>query len=96
MMKRFFLLLLLMTLPLASFLLVDQVRRYDQLADEVDALQKRQAQLFEDNKRTVVNIAALKAPERIDTLAREMGLKKPEREGVIRIELPAPGRARDG
>jgi cell division protein FtsB len=96
MMKRFFLLLLLSFLPLATFLLVDQVQRYDQLENEVKELQKRQAQLFEENKRTVVNIAILKAPERIDQLAREMGLEKRPREGVLRIELPKKGGSKDG
>ncbi len=89
-------LLLSVTLPLVMFLLVDQVYRYDHMLREIDALQERQAALFEENKRTVVNIAILKAPERIDRLARELGLEKGIEQPLIEISLPSRRRPADG
>lgn len=94
--KRCMVLLLMATIPLAAFLLVDQVYRYDRLSREVSRLHHRQTELFEQNKRAVVNIAILKSPERIDRLARELGLQKGRREPLLEIDLSDTRRDRDG
>jgi cell division protein FtsL len=94
--KRVFILLIAAALPVSAFLLVDQVYRYDHLMGQVDMLHARQTELFEENKRTVVNIAILRAPERIDRIARELGLKKGSGRSLLEITLPSIRRASDG
>lgn len=94
--NRIIIMVMAVTLPLAAFLMVDQVYRYDHLAGEIEALQARQTELFEQNKRTVVNIAILKAPERIDRLAKELGLEKGRERSPLILSLPTGRRLSDG
>jgi cell division protein FtsL len=94
--KQLLMLFMALTLSCAAFMLVDQVHRYDRLMSEVRGLDARQSELFEENKRSIVNIAILKAPERIDRIARELGMEKGDRNTLIQVQ-PAPlRRSADG
>ena len=73
--KKFFLIVIVLVIPFLLIIQVWQVNRYNQLKDEVRALEKKQEEWIEKNKQVLTEIAALRSPERLEKLAREdMGL----------------------
>ena len=86
-MKRWYLLLLAIILPVAVFLNVWQVFRYKQLENEIVALEDRQQELIEKNKRIIAGISVLQSPQRLEELAtEELDLRKIEPGELIIIE----------
>lgn len=86
-MKRWYLLLLAIILPVAVFLNVWQVFRYKQLENEIAALEDRQQELIEKNKRIIAGISVLQSPQRLEELAtEELDLRKIEPGELIIIE----------
>ena len=87
-MKRFFLIFVLLFIPLSAFVTVYQVFRSEQLRNDIADLSEKQQSLFERNKRMIANIAILRSPERIDKLAeKDLGLKQISGDRVIRIDI---------
>lgn len=75
------------------FLNVWQSFRYNQVVEEVVALEKEQKSLLELNKRLIAGTAVLSSPGRIDEIAKdELGLEKREPSDIIQVELPGDDR----
>ncbi|MBP3710774.1 MAG: cell division protein FtsL [Treponema sp.] len=65
-----------------------QARRYENLADEVTALEKKQEELIEANKKLVTDISLLSSTERIEKIAEsELGMHKAETNDIVRVEM---------
>lgn len=85
-MKRWYVLVIALILPLAAFSNVWQVFRYRQLEKDIAALEDRQQELIEKNKRLIAGISVLQSPQRLEELAaEELGLEKIEPGRLIRI-----------
>ena len=69
-------------------LAVWQAFRYRIVETEIGLLEDQQQEWIEKNKRIIVGIEVLGAPERIDTLASEIeGLKRNDLPTAIRIDV---------
>ena len=65
-----------------------QTKRYADLYKEVTALEKKQEELIEQNKRLVGDISLLSGSDRIEKIAsEELGMHKAEKEDIVRIEM---------
>jgi Cell division protein FtsL. len=65
-----------------------QARRYENLSDEVSALEKKQEDLIEDNKQLVTNISVLSSTDRIEKIAEtNLGMHKAETGDIVRVEM---------
>jgi cell division protein FtsL len=88
-MKRWYVLLIAVLLPLAAFLNVWQVFRYRELEKSIAALEDRQQELIEKNKRLIAGISVLQSPQRLEKLAvEELELEKLGPGRLIRIRTP--------
>ncbi len=74
-----------LTLPVFVFLNVLQVFHHRQVRSEIASLETEQLEWLEKNKRVLAGIAVLSSPERIDNLARDLGLQKNPRGRVLYI-----------
>ena len=85
--KTVFILLALM-IPLLLAVYGIQTKRYADLYKEVTALEKKQEELIEQNKRLVGDISLLSGSDRIEKIAsEELGMHKAEKEDIVRIEM---------
>ena len=90
--KRIFALFLFLTFPLFTFLNVWQSYRYNKQQSEIAALERKQQEWLEQNKRIITGIEVLSSPERIENLAQnELGLRQPEPDRIIQIRIPGKG-----
>ena len=65
-----------------------QARRYEDLSDEISALEKKQEQLVEENKELVTDISLLSSTARIEKIAQEeLGMHKAESDDIVRVEM---------
>lgn len=65
-----------------------QARRFANLSDEVDRLERRQEELIEENKKIVTDISLLSSTERIEKIAEEeLGMHKAESSDIVRVEM---------
>jgi cell division protein FtsL len=88
-MKRWYVLLIAVLLPLAAFLNVWQVFRYRELEKSIAALEDTQQELIEKNKRLIAGISVLQSPQRLEKLAaEELELEKLGPGRLIRIRIP--------
>lgn len=87
-MKKKLVVLIAFAVPVCFYLNVWQAYRYRMVENDVIALEKEQQEWLEANKKVIVGIEVLGAPERIDTVASEIdGLENPGNPSVIRVEL---------
>ena len=71
----------------AKLRVVRKTRNAD-LYKEVTALEKKQEELIEQNKRLVGDISLLSGSDRIEKIAsEELGMHKAEKEDIVRIEM---------
>ena len=80
--------LLAASIPL--FLAVDgiQARRYARLEQEIDRLERSQAELVEENKNLITGISVLASADRIEELASgQLGMRPAESSEIIRVEM---------
>ncbi len=85
-------LLCLGALAIPSLLIFDaiQARKYASLADQVEALEVRQQELVEENKKLITDISLLSGTDRIESIAEnELGMRKAETDEIIRVEMKA-------
>jgi cell division protein FtsL len=88
-MRRWYLLLLIVLIPVVAFANVWQVFRYKQLENCIKQLEAVQKEYIEKNKRLIAGIAVLQSPRRLEEIAREeLGLSKLEPGRIIRIFIP--------
>lgn len=65
-----------------------QALKYKKLEREVSALEKKQVELVEENKRLITNISLLSNSDRIEKIAsEELGMHKAESEEIVRVEM---------
>ena len=65
-----------------------QALKYKKLEREVTALEKKQVELVEENKRLITNISLLSNSDRIEKIAsEELGMHKAESEEIVRVEM---------
>ena len=85
-MKRWYLLLLIVLIPVVAFANVWQVFRYKQLENSIKQLEAEQNDYIEKNKRLITGIAVLQSPGRLIKIAKEeLDLKKLGPGKIIRI-----------
>ena len=74
--------------PLLFALNAMQAARYMKVQSEVKALEQKQVQLVEENKRLITDISLLSSGERIGKIAEEeLGMRKAESEEIVRVEM---------
>ena len=65
-----------------------QAERYMKVEREVRALEKKQVQLVEENKKLITDISLLSSGQRISNIAEnELGMHKAESEEIVRVEM---------
>lgn len=65
-----------------------QGRKFIKLSNEVLALEARQEELIEQNKKFVSDISTLSSTDRIEKIAiNELGLHKATTQDIIRVEM---------
>ena len=65
-----------------------QAMRYKKLEKEVTALEKKQVELVEENKRLITDISLLSGSDRIERIAStELNMHKAESEEIVRVEM---------
>jgi cell division protein FtsL len=60
---------------------------------KIQALKRQKDELLEMNRAQRLEEASLRDPERIDLIARRLGLQSPQAGQVIRMEAPLPERS---
>ena len=74
--------------PLLFALNAMQAARYMKVQNEVKALERKQVELVEENKRLITDISLLSSGERIGKIAEdELGMRKAESEEFVRVEM---------
>jgi cell division protein FtsL len=74
--------------PLLFALNAMQAARYMKVQNEVKALERKQVELVEENKRLITDISLLSSGERIGKIAEdELGMRKAESEEIVRVEM---------
>lgn len=88
-MRKAILALLIVLIPVLLFANVFQAYRYSRLEREVSALERKQHELIEQNKRAILSISVLTSPDRIGALAeQELGLQRLSPPDLIILETP--------
>lgn len=65
-----------------------QAERYMEIEREVQALEEKQAQLVEENKKLITDISLLSSSQRIGNIAEnELEMHKAESDEIIRVEM---------
>ena len=87
-MKEKLILLIILAVPVLLYLNVWQAFRYRVVETEIELLEDQQREWIEKNKKIIVGIEVLGAPDRIDTLAAEIdGLHRSNLPAAIRIKV---------
>lgn len=77
-----------LSIPLLLILYSVQVSKYTELSKSITALETKQEQLIEENKRLVSDISYLSSAERIEKIAtEELDMHKVESDDIIRVEM---------
>ena len=83
-----------MSIPALLILNAAQARRYSDLRTEVIELEKKQADLIEENKKLITDISLLSSADRIERIAsEELGMRKADSNEIIRVEMKGKGDA---
>ena len=65
-----------------------QAHRYTDLENEVKGLEKKQAELIEENKKLIKEISILSSTDRIENIAQnELGMREAETDEIVRVEM---------
>lgn len=75
-------------IPLLLVLDAFQAKKYARLKKELDALEVKQQELVEDNKKLISDISVLSSSSRIENIAEnELGMHKAKSEDIVRVTL---------
>lgn len=75
-------------IPLLLIFDAMQSGRYEILESEVTALERRQEELVESNKKLVSDISILSSADRVERRAREeLGMRKAGADDIVRVEI---------
>ena len=65
-----------------------QAQKYTALQRDVEALEKRQEELVEQNKKLITDISLLSSSDRIERIAEnELGMRPAESDEIVRVEM---------
>ncbi len=84
------LLVYLAAAAIPALLIVDvvQAQRYAKLKSEVRALEQKQVELVEKNKKLISDISVLSSSDRIERIAEyELGMRKANTDDIVRVEI---------
>ena len=85
--------LIAVLIPLLLIAYGFQAKRYADLSREITALEKKQEELIEQNKKLVSDISLLSSTDRIEKIATdELGMHKAETEHIVRVEMNGAGK----
>jgi hypothetical protein len=90
-MKRVLVAFLCLLVPGVLFLNAWQGYRYNDLSDQVAALEKQQKDLLESNRDVIGRIAYETSPERVAQKAAGLGFVVPEASAVTRLQVDPAG-----
>ncbi len=86
--KKLFYIVVAILIPGLLILNAVQAERYMQIQREVEALEQKQIQLVEENKKLIIDISLLSSGQRIGNIAEnELGMHKAEGDEIIRVEM---------
>ena len=86
--KKLLLSLLALAIPVMLYLYAVQAKRYTDLEKDLRDLERKQAELIEQNKKLVSDISVLSSADRIEKLALEdLGMHKAQAEDIVRVEM---------
>jgi hypothetical protein len=86
--RRWLLLLLVLSVPVLLSLETWQAFRYRKLQQEVRELEEKQREWIETNKKVLANISLFRSPDRIEKLAlEELGLMELDVDQLLRIDI---------
>ena len=86
--KRLLVIFCAVLVPLLFALNAIQADRYMKAQNEIKALEQKQVELVEENKRLITDISLLSSGERIGKIAEEkLGMRKAESEVIVRVEM---------
>jgi cell division protein FtsL len=86
--KKLFYIVVAILIPGLLILNAIQAERYMQIQREVEALEQKQIQLVEENKKLIIDISLLSSGQRIGNIAEnELGMHKAEGDEIIRVEM---------
>ncbi len=86
--KKVLLCLLALAIPVMLYLYAVQARRYTDLEKDLRDLERKQAELIEQNKKLVSDISVLSSADRIEKIALEdLGMHKAQAEDIVRVEM---------
>lgn len=89
--KNFFLCLLALSIPGLLILTGLQSSKYRTLKKEVEALEKKQETLIEENKKLITDISLLSSSDRIEKIAEEdLMMRQAESEEIVRVGVSGP------
>ena len=75
-------------IPLLFVVAAFQASRYKKLEREVLALENKQVELVEENRKLISDISVLSSSDRIETLAEnELGMHKAKSNEIVRVEI---------
>lgn len=87
-MKNVFICILALAIPALLILNTLQARKYARLEEDVLAIEKKQYEVIEENKRLVASISKLSSPDRIEMIATDtLNMEKAKPEDIIRVEV---------
>ncbi len=88
-MKKFLIVMIVLSVPFLFSLEVWQVSRYKELVSEVNELEVEQKNWIDENKKVLADISVLMSPERIQEIATtQLGLEPVDPEKILRIIFP--------
>ena len=86
--KKLFYIVVAILIPGLLILNAIQAERYMQIQREIEALEQKQIQLVEENKKLIIDISLLSSGQRIGNIAEnELGMHKAEGDEIIRVEM---------
>lgn len=86
--KTVILYILAFIIPVVLFVDAYQSFRYNALERDVSAIEQRQYEIIEDNKRSVSAISVMTVPGRIEMIAKtKLGMRRAKPEEILRIKL---------
>ncbi|WP_038073180.1 septum formation initiator family protein [Treponema sp. C6A8] len=86
--KKVLLCALALSIPVMLYLYAVQAKRYTDLEKDLRDLERKQAELIEQNKKLVSDISVLSSADRIEKIAVEdLGMHKAQAEDIVRVEM---------
>ena len=86
--KKLLLCVLAFAIPVMLYLYAIQAKRYTDLEKDLRELERKQAELIEQNKKLVSDISVLSSADRIEKIAvQDLGMHKAQAEDIVRVEM---------